>query len=228
MNITILTGAGISAESGLKTFRDANGLWENHDVHAVASPEGWRKNQELVLRFYNERRRQLKEVLPNPAHEALARLESYFTTHIVTQNVDDLHERGGSTNVMHIHGELLKVRSTKEESLVYDWHHDLNTGDLCDKGHQLRPHIVWFGEEVPLLADAAQLAVKADVFLVVGTSMQVYPAASLIGYVSPDAPKFYIDPHPADISHVRNLTTIAEKASTAVPRLVEELISIYG
>jgi len=192
--IVALTGAGISAESGLKTFRDSDGLWEGHDVYAVATPEGWRKDQALVLDFYNQRRAQLLEVFPNDAHLALAEAENNFEVHIITQNVDDLHERAGSKNVMHLHGELLKARSTKNAELIQDWKTDLKLGDKCPLGFQLRPHIVWFGEEVPLIYDAAKIIKSADIVLVIGTSLQVYPAAGLISEASPRAQIFYIDP----------------------------------
>ena len=222
--IIVLSGAGISAESGLKTFRDSNGLWEGHDVMEVASPEGWFKNRALVLDFYNQRRRQLKTVKPNAAHQALVDLEKQFDVHIITQNVDDLHERAGSTKVLHLHGELLKARSTADEELVLDWHEDICEGDLCAKGSQLRPHIVWFGELVPLLEPAIELTAKADYIIIVGTSMQVYPAASLINYAKPEAAIYFIDPHP-NITSQRNLKVISEKASKGIPIVVEELLS---
>ena len=222
--IVVLTGAGISAESGLKTFRDANGLWEGHDVMEVASPEGWHKNRTLVLDFYNQRRRQLKEVQPNAAHDALVKLEHAFKVDIITQNVDDLHERAGSSSVIHLHGELLKARSTQDEHLVLDWHEDIKEGDLCPKKSQLRPHIVWFGEMVPLLDTAAALTAQADYILIVGTSMQVYPAASLINYAKPDAQIFFIDPKP-NIQSQANLKVYAEKASTGVPTVVTQLLN---
>ena len=222
--IVVLTGAGISAESGLKTFRDANGLWEGHDVMEVASPEGWHKNRTLVLDFYNQRRRQLKEVQPNAAHHALVKLEHAFKVDIITQNVDDLHERAGSSSVIHLHGELLKARSTQDEHLVLDWHEDIKEGDLCPKKSQLRPHIVWFGEMVPLLDTAAALTAQADYILIVGTSMQVYPAASLINYAKPDAQIFFIDPKP-NIQSQANLKVYAEKASTGVPTVVTQLLN---
>ncbi|PHS00601.1 MAG: NAD-dependent protein deacylase [Leeuwenhoekiella sp.] len=223
-NIVILSGAGISAESGLKTFRDSNGLWEGHDVMEVASPDGWHKNRALVLDFYNQRRRQLKTVKPNAAHQALVDLEKQFDVHIITQNVDDLHERAGSSKVLHLHGELLKARSTTDENLVIDWHEDICEGDLCAKGSQLRPHIVWFGELVPLLEPAIELIAKADYIIIVGTSMQVYPAASLINYAKPEAQIYFIDPKP-NIASQKNLKVIAEKASAGVPIVVEELLS---
>lgn len=195
--ICVLTGAGISAESGIKTFRDADGLWEGHDVMEVASPQGWQKDQDLVLDFYNQRRRQLKEVKPNAAHLALAELQKEYEVIVITQNVDDLHERAGSDRIIHLHGELTKVRSTKDESYVTEWPDDLHTGDLCPSGHQLRPHIVWFGEAVPMLDAAIQELYTADVVMIIGTSLQVYPAAMLSSYAPPHAPVLYIDPKPS-------------------------------
>jgi len=226
--IVILTGAGISAESGIKTFRDAGGLWEGHDVMEVASPDGWHKNQDLVLEFYNQRRAQLHEVTPNAGHTALAKLDQYFDVCIITQNVDDLHERAGSKRVVYLHGELLKARSSVDSNLVYDWPGAIKNGDKCEKGSQLRPHIVWFGEAVPLIEAAAQISAIADIFIVVGTSMQVYPAASLIHYVGASIPKFFIDPKPAPIEQVANLKVIAEPATLGLPPLVEELIAKYA
>ena len=193
----VLSGAGISAESGINTFRDSNGLWENHEIMDVASPEGWRKNPKLVLKFYNDRRRQLKDVSPNLGHLALKKLESAFEVYIITQNVDDLHERAGSSNVLHLHGELRKARSTGMPPIIYDWENDLNWGDLCERGEQLRPHIVWFGEEVPLLDPAAELVKQADIIIIIGTSMQVYPAAGLFEYAKSNAQIYYIDPNPS-------------------------------
>lgn len=222
--ITVLTGAGISAESGIKTFRGAGGLWEGHDVMEVASPEGWKKNQELVLDFYNKRRRQLHTVKPNAAHKALAHLEKHFHVEIITQNVDDLHERAGSTNVTHLHGELFKVRSTVDPNLILEWKGDLNTDDFCKHNAQLRPHVVWFGEQVPLLEKAAELVKKTDILIVIGTSMQVYPAAGLVHYTPAKSPIYFIDPKPA-ISESGNLYIIPEKATVGVPKLVEELVS---
>ena len=221
--IVILTGAGISAESGIKTFRDADGLWEGHDVMEVASPEGWQKDKSLVLDFYNQRRAQLHTVVPNDAHKALAELEEKYDVCIVTQNVDDLHERGGSTRVVHLHGELKKVRSTVDPELVYDWEKDVKIGDTCERGSQLRPHIVWFGEGVPLIEVAAQICGIADIFIIVGTSMQVYPAAGLVNYVDDEAPKFFIDPKPATIN-IPNLRVIKDKASTGVRQVVDLLM----
>ena len=225
--IVVLTGAGVSAESGISTFRDAGGLWEGHDVMEVASPQGWSRNKELVLDFYNKRRAQLHEVQPNAAHHALVELEDKYDVHIVTQNVDDLHERAGSSNVVHLHGELLKVRSTLDESLVYHWKKDLFLGDTCERGAQLRPHIVWFGEMVPMLPVAASLVDVANTILVIGTSMQVYPAAGLVGYANPGVPVFYIDPKPSlnyELLQSSNLKTVAEVATTGVRKVVDELL----
>lgn len=219
-HVVVLTGAGMSAESGLKTFRDANGLWEGHDVMEVASPEGFARNPELVLEFYNQRRRQLLDVKPNSAHRALAELESDFKVSIVTQNVDDLHERAGSSLVTHLHGELLKARSTKDENHVVKWTKDLVLGDTCPKGYQMRPHIVWFGEEVPMIEKAVDICVTADILIIIGTSMQVYPAASLMHYTPDNTPTFFIDPKPA-VGSNRNLTVIAEPATSGVARAIE-------
>ncbi|MET0759389.1 MAG: NAD-dependent deacylase [Flavobacterium sp.] len=223
--LVVLTGAGISAESGIKTFRDSDGLWEGHNVMDVASPEGWRKNPELVLDFYNKRRQQLKEVQPNLGHQILAELENDFDVYIITQNVDNLHEKAGSSNVLHLHGELLKVRSTQNENYILDWQNDLNFGDLDDKGNQLRPHIVWFGEEVPALEEALNLTQQADIFAVIGTSLQVYPAAGLIEYTNPEIPVFYIDPKPIKIPNLRNrLEVISEVASEGMKILKKKLL----
>lgn len=229
--IVILSGAGMSAESGIRTFRDADGLWEQHDVMEVASIDGWRRNPELVLRFYNQRRRQLKEVLPNAGHLALTRLEAAYDVHIVTQNVDDLHERAGSSNILHLHGELNKVRSTGKTSLVYEWQDDLQMGDLCESGHQLRPHIVWFGEMVPLMDKAVEILTQADIVIIIGTSMQVYPAAGLIAYARPSSAIYYIDPQPSinyELSDRRHLEVISDRAAAAVPVLVERLLAEAG
>lgn len=202
--LVILSGAGMSAESGIKTFRDAGGLWEGHDVMEVASPEGFRKNPALVLEFYNQRRRQLFEVHPNRGHEIIAELEAGFEVTVITQNVDDLHERAGSTNVVHLHGELLKARSVNNEHDIVEWKTDINPGDLHTDGHQLRPHIVWFGEAVPAIVEAMDIVEQADYLVVVGTSLQVYPAAGLIAYAKRDIPVFYVDPKPASIPNLRN------------------------
>ena len=223
--IVILTGAGMSAESGLKTFRDANGLWEGHDVMEVASPQGFEKNPELVLDFYNQRRRQLLKVVPNDAHNSLVDLEANFEVSIITQNVDDLHERAGSSNVLHLHGELLKVRCTQNENLIMDWKSDLNPGDLSRDGHQLRPHIVWFGEQVPLLETAIEITATTDVLIIIGTSMQVYPAAGLINYVKNGTPIYFVDPQPSVRQNdYLNLTIIPQTAVQGIPALVENLI----
>ncbi len=225
--IVILTGAGISAESGIKTFRDAGGLWEGHDIMEVASPQGWAKNKELVLEFYNIRRRQLHEVKPNDGHKVLVDLEQKYNAKVITQNVDDLHERAGSKNVVHLHGELFKVRSTGIPNLIYQWKKDLNIGDKCEKGYQLRPHIVWFGEEVPMINVAVQEVMNADIMIIIGTSMNVYPAAGLVGSLMTGKKIFYIDPNPNisyELSRSNNLKVITEKASTGVYKVVEELL----
>ncbi|WP_409557580.1 SIR2 family NAD-dependent protein deacylase [Allomuricauda sp. SCSIO 65647] len=214
----------MSAESGLKTFRDANGLWEGHDVMQVASPQGFASNPELVLEFYNQRRRQLLEVEPNEGHKALAVLEEKFEVNIITQNIDNLHEQAGSKNVLHLHGELFKVRSTVNENLVLDWKKDLNWGDFDEDGHQLRPHIVWFGEMVPMLGPAIEITQTADILMIIGTSMQVYPAAGLVNYAPYGTPIYFIDPRPnVHHSDFDNLTIIEKTAVEGVPRLVTEL-----
>ncbi|MCH8902938.1 MAG: NAD-dependent deacylase [Bacteroidetes bacterium] len=222
--LVVLTGAGVSAESGIATFRDSGGLWEGHDIMEVASPEGWAKDPELVLDFYNLRRQDVREAQPNPAHYALAELEEHFDTTIITQNVDDLHERGGSTNVLHLHGELLKSQSTKYPDLLYDVEGDIKMGDLCEKGYQLRPQVVWFGEAVPMIEKAMAISEQADIFIVIGTSMIVYPAAGLINYVPDEVPKYLIDPNAPEISYIPNLITYNENASTGVQKLVELLL----
>jgi len=226
--IVVLTGAGMSAESGIKTFRDNNGLWENHDVMEVASPDGWHKDPKLVLTFYNQRRAQLREVDPNPGHLALAELESQYDVRIITQNVDDLHERAGSSQVIHLHGELKKVRSVQRPDLIYDWEHDLHIGDLCPQSNtQLRPHIVWFGEAVPMIEPALEEVMQADRIMIIGTSMQVYPAAGLVAYAPPQAPVYYIDPKPSinyELQQSKNLQVISEPAGQGVPALVSELL----
>ncbi|MEM7087201.1 MAG: NAD-dependent deacylase [Bacteroidota bacterium] len=222
MKITVLSGAGISAESGLKTFRDSNGLWEGHDVMQVATPEGFARNPELVLEFYNQRRRQLLEVHPNAAHMAIAELEQSHEVVVITQNVDDLHERAGSTHVVHLHGELLKVRSSYKENLVLDWHTDLNIGDLCEHNSQLRPHIVWFGEAVPMMDVATQFVEKSDVVIIVGTSMQVYPAAGLIQYAPAHSKVYFVDPNPS-LSSSEKITVFAENATTGISKVISEI-----
>lgn len=225
-NIVVLTGAGMSAESGLKTFREAGGLWEGHDVMQVASPQGWRVNKELVLDFYNQRRAQLKEANPNNGHLALTKLESKYHVNIVTQNVDDLHERAGSSNVLHLHGELKKVRSVRNEHLISETSEPIYVGDLASDGHQLRPHIVWFGEDVPELFNAIKITEQADILIIIGTSMQVYPAANLINYIQFGTPIYFVDPNPSiRESSFNNLKVIAEPAGTGVAKVVTELLS---
>ena len=224
--LIVLTGAGISQESGIKTFRDADGLWNNYRIEEVASPDAWARDPQLVLDFYNLRRKQLYEVEPNAAHYALAALERTFEVQIITQNVDDLHERAGSAHVLHLHGELKKVRSTIDPDIVFTlkgW--ELKLGDLCEKGSQLRPHIVWFGEEVPNIMTATSMVRKADVFLIIGTSLQVYPAAGLLNYVHGTAPKFLVDPAAEPHPYIRNLTIVREKASTGVLKVADILRS---
>lgn len=203
-NLVILSGAGVSAESGVATFRDSGGLWEGHDVMAVASPQGFAENPTLVLDFYNKRRRQLFDVQPNKAHTIIAGLETNFNVTVITQNVDDLHERAGSTNVLHLHGELFKARSVANNSGIIDWKEDIKVGTLHTDGHQLRPHIVWFGEAVPAIEQAIPVVEQADYIIVIGTSLQVYPAAGLIDFANRHTPIYYIDPNPAHIPNLRN------------------------
>jgi len=225
--IVVLTGAGMSAESGLKTFREADGLWEEHDIMEVVSPQGFARNPELVLDFYNQRRRQLLQVKPNSAHFAIASLENNYDVTVITQNIDDLHERAGSTHVVHLHGELLKARSSLDPDLVYDITTDINLGDTCIKNSQLRPHIVWFGESVPMLDKAIEITAIADYLIIVGTSMQVYPAASLVHYSKPAIPIFFIDPNPSiQAKDFNNLTIIPEKATIGVSILVENYLNV--
>lgn len=227
--IVALTGAGMSAESGIPTFRDAGGLWEGHRIEDVATPEAWLRQPEVVLSFYNERRRNLLAVKPNEGHLALASLQDQCDVFIVTQNVDDLHERAGSRQVLHLHGELLKVRSTHDESIIYEWKKDLRMGDLCHEGHQLRPHIVWFGEMVPMLEKGIEMISDADIVLVIGSSMQVYPAASLVAYAPPDARIYYIDPHPqinTEMARRPQLKVIPKNASVGVNEVIQEILSL--
>ena len=222
--IVVLTGAGMSAESGIKTFRDEDGLWKGHDVMQVASPEGFRRNPELVLEFYNQRRRQLLSVKPNKAHYNLVDLEKYFDVEIITQNVDNLHEKAGSTQVTHLHGELLKVRSTYNENIVLNWMKDLHLGDLGPDNKQLRPHIVWFGEMVPMLDKAIEITSKADILIIIGTSMQVYPAASLVNFIKPNTPIYFIDPKPSITKNdFNNLKIISDFASEGTDKLISIL-----
>ncbi len=226
--LVVLTGSGISAESGIRTFREMGGLWEDYDVHEVASPQGWANDMDLVLRFYNERRKQLLETKPNAGHTGLAELEEHFDVEIITQNVDDLHERAGSSKVLHLHGELKKVRSTLDPSLVHvldGW--ELKRGDTCEKGSQLRPHIVWFGEAVPLIEDAVEIIRKADAFAVIGTSLLVYPAAGLVDYVPSGVPIYLVDPNEIPVPRHREVDFIQEKASSGVPLLKEKLLKRF-
>ena len=226
-NLVVLTGAGISAESGLKTFREMGGLWESYDVMEVASPEGWNANMELVLRFYNERRKQLADAKPNTGHAGLVELEEHFKVHVITQNVDNLHEQAGSTRVLHLHGKLTEVRSTVDANLIYDvGYKAINKGDNCDKGYQLRPNIVWFGEAVPAMEEAAAIASKADIFVVVGSSLVVYPAAGLVNYAPDHAPIFVVDPNEVNSPTYRKVEYIKENAGKGVHILKEKLIAI--
>ncbi len=225
--LVVLSGSGISAESGLKTFRETGGLWETYDVMEVASIEGWEKNKELVLKFYNERRKQLENAKPNAAHFGFAELEENYDVRIITQNVDNLHEKAGSKNILHLHGELTKVRSLGDENLIYDiGYKEINLGDKCEKGFQLRPHIVWFGEAVPAIEEAAEICQEADIFVVVGTSMNVYPAAGLINYVPRDARIFVIDPNEPYMKLSGNINFIQEKATLGVEKLKNKLNSL--
>ena len=224
--LVILTGAGMSSESGIRTFRDSGGLWEEYDVTEVATPMAWWKNRDLVLRFYNERRRQLADCKPNAGHTGLAELEKHFDVQIITQNVDNLHERAGSTKILHLHGELTKARSTSDLSLIYDIEYkDINPGDNCEKGSQLRPHIVWFGEAVPMMDEAVSITATADIFIVIGTSMVVYPAAGLINDVPDKAEKYIIDKKIPPLGLFSHLTTIEDSAVNGVPGIVNKLLT---
>jgi NAD-dependent deacetylase len=221
--LVVLTGAGISAESGLKTFRDSDGLWEGYDVHEVATPRAWKKNPQLVLDFYNMRRRDVAKAEPNAAHKALASLEKDFDVHIITQNIDDLHERAGSTQVLHLHGEIFKMRSEQNDKLIYEIRGDINLGDVADDKAQLRPYIVWFEEPVPMIELAADIAAEADIFVVIGTSLVVYPAAGLVHYVAPFVPKFIIDKNIPETPFLRHLTVIEKPATEGVKDLMKML-----
>lgn len=222
--LVILTGAGISAESGLKTFRDSDGLWEGYDINEVATPEGWRRNPELVQEFYNMRRKAVVEAIPNEAHYALAALEQHFEVVIITQNIDNLHEKAGSTNVLHLHGIITKSQSSLDPNLVYDINgYEIKMGEKCEKGSQLRPHVVWFGEAVPMIEPAAKHCSKADYFAVIGTSLQVYPAAGLMDFVPFHTPKFLVDPNAPVVRS--GVHVIKEKASIGVPLLAEQLLT---
>ena len=223
--LVVLTGAGMSAESGIKTFRDAGGLWEGYDIMEVASPQGWAKNRELVLDFYNQRRRNLKDANPNSAHFALAKLQKKYDVSIVTQNVDDLHERAGSNKIVHLHGELTKSRSTVHPYNIYEIEGtELNLGDKCEKGSQLRPNIVWFGEEVPEMDRAVEITSQADILLIIGTSMVVYPAASLLNYAASNIPIYYIDPAVPDYKFRNNVLHIKEKATVGMEILIQNYL----
>ena len=223
--LVVLSGAGVSAESGIKTFRDSGGLWEGHDVMDVASPSGWSRDRNLVLNFYNERRKNALAAKPNNGHLIIAELENYFDVTVITQNVDNLHEKAGSTNVLHLHGELFKSRSTVDPNLIYDmdgW--ELKEGDRCEKGSQLRPHIVWFGEMVPMMEVAMERTLTADIYIVIGTSLQVYPAAGLLEYAKEEIPKYIIDPNMPDILSRPNLHLIEEGGSMGMEIVKEKLL----
>jgi NAD-dependent deacetylase len=223
--LVVLTGAGMSSESGIRTFRDSGGLWEEYEVTEVATFEAWLRNRELVLRFYNERRRQLATCRPNAGHIGLAELEGHFDVHIITQNIDDLHERAGSKKILHLHGELTKARSTVDSSLIYDiGYNDISSGDKCEKGSQLRPHIVWFGEEVPMLDRAISITAEADIFVVIGSSLNVYPAAGLISYAPAKASLWLIDPKDVDVPVYGKVEVIKEMAGRGVEKLTERLL----
>lgn len=223
--LVVFTGAGISAESGIRTFRDSDGLWEEYNIQDVATPLAWAKNQGLVLDFYNKRRHQVLNAKPNQAHLLLAELQTKYDVQIVTQNIDDLHERAGSKKVLHLHGEIMKSRSTLDPTLIYPIKGpDLNLGETCEKGSQLRPHIVWFGELVPAMEMAYILAEEADLFIVIGTSLAVYPAAGIVDYAPDHIQKYLIDPADVPVNHVRNLTVIKDKASSGLAILAKELL----
>ncbi|MFN4895410.1 MAG: SIR2 family NAD-dependent protein deacylase [Pseudomonadota bacterium] len=225
--IVVLSGAGISAESGLGTFRGSGGLWEGVSVKDVATPEAWERDPARVLRFYNERRRAVRMAEPNEAHYALRELEDIFSVSIITQNIDDLHERAGSSHVLHLHGEIIKARSTVKGELLYDCRGDISIGDKCERGSQLRPHVVWFGEAVPNMDEAIALAKKADFFIVVGTALEVYPAASLVDYVPYEATKFVIDPVPSGLAD-DSFRVIATTATEGVPKVVAQLRALMA
>lgn len=223
--IIVFTGAGVSAESGINTFRDQGGLWENHDITKVATPEAWAKNPEMVLAFYNQRRKQMIEAMPNPAHNAIATLEEHYNVTVITQNIDNLHERAGSSKVIHLHGELQNARCEKEEDLISNFgERPINIGDQCENGHQLRPDIVWFGEAVPMMEKAYQYAAQADIFIVVGTSLNVYPAAGIIDYLKAETTCYLIDPSTPEYGFSNNWTIIVEKAGIGMPKLANQLI----
>jgi NAD-dependent deacetylase len=225
-HIVILTGAGISAESGLKTFRDSDGLWEGYDIEEVATPQGWHRNPALVQQFYNERRKSVLEAKPNAAHIALAKLEEKYKVTIITQNIDDLHERAGSTNVVHLHGIITRSQSSKNPKLTYPingW--EIKMDEICELGSPLRPHVVWFGEDVPMIETAMDICARADIFMLIGSSLAVYPAAGLVGYVVHEVTKYIIDPKIPPVYELSGLIKIEEKATTGVPKLVDELLN---
>jgi len=224
--LIVLTGAGISAESGLRTFRDTDGLWEGYNVYEVATPNGFKKNPELVLDFYNMRRRDVANAKPNAAHIGLAELENDFDVHIITQNIDDLHERAGSNNVLHLHGEIFKMRSVKNSVKTYPIHGDIKLGDLAEDGSQLRPFIVWFEEPVPMIEEAIRITKTSDIFAVIGTSLQVYPAAGLVNYAAKNIPKFILDKKIPYTSSLQNLTIIEKGAGDAVFQLKAHLANL--
>lgn len=222
--IVVFTGAGISAESGLKTFRDSGGLWEEYNIEDVATPEAWKRNPDIVLKFYNMRRKQAINAKPNAAHYSLVDLEKKFDVHIITQNIDNLHERAGSKKVLHLHGEIIKCRSSVDETLIYPYNKDLKIGDVCEKGYQLRPHVVWFGEPVPMMDIAYKIAAVSEIFIIIGTSLNVYPAAGIVNFVSDATPKYFIDPNSFSKDYIPNLHVIKETAGKAVPELVKMLL----
>ena len=217
--LVVLTGAGISAESGIKTFRDSDGLWMGHDINDVATPGGFAKNPALVLDFYNQRRREVRKANPNLAHKGLVDLEDIFEVTIITQNIDDLHERGGSKNVLHLHGEIFKMRSCTNSTKIFNILNDISVGDFAEDGNQLRPHIVWFEEDVPMIETAVDVVRNADIFVVIGTSLQVYPAAGLIDLVKDEVPKYIIDKKIPPVHHLKNITILEGTASEGVERL---------
>ena len=222
--LVVLTGAGISAESGLKTFRDSDGLWEGYNIEDVATPRAWHRNPQLVLDFYNMRRRNVLDAKPNAAHIGLAELENHFDVHIVTQNIDDLHERAGSTKVLHLHGEILKMRSVHDEFKTYPILNDINMGDTAEDGGQFRPHIVWFEEPVPLIPQAASIMQTADHFVLIGSSLVVYPAAGLVGYVAPGVKKYIIDKRIPEVNRYRNIVRIEKAATEGIKDLLDFLL----
>lgn len=224
--IVVFTGAGMSAESGINTFRDSGGLWEQHKIEDVATPEAFRRDPDLVLNFYNQRRKQVLAAVPNKAHLAIAQLEKKFDVHVITQNIDDLHERAGSSKVLHLHGEILKSRSTVDPHLIYNIDgSDLQVGQRCERGSQLRPHIVWFGEAVPAMEEAEFITSESDIFLIIGTSLAVYPAANLVAFAKTHVPKYLVDPNAKPIPYIANLKIINEKAGAGIPVLVKKLLN---